>query len=135
MSDRAQTSTERLGEPWLLYDGECPFCARYVQLTRLRETVGALRIINARDGGPELAEAQAASLVIDDGMVLKLDGQLYHGDACLNRLALLSSRSTLFNRFAYWSFRSPTVARVSYPALKLGRSLALRLLGRERMGY
>ncbi|MEL6227378.1 MAG: DCC1-like thiol-disulfide oxidoreductase family protein [Pseudomonadota bacterium] len=120
---------------WLLYDGECPFCARFAAYTRLRETVGTLRLVNARDGGSEADEARAAGLVIDEGMVLKLDGRLYHGDACLNRLALLSSRSGFFNRMNYWAFRSPTFARLSYPVLKNGRALALRLLGRGKMGY
>ncbi|MEL6765941.1 MAG: DCC1-like thiol-disulfide oxidoreductase family protein [Pseudomonadota bacterium] len=120
---------------WLLYDGDCPFCARFAAYTRLREAVGPVRLVNARDGGPEADEARAAGFVIDEGMVLKLDGTLYYGDDCLNRLALLSSRSGLFNRMNYWAFRSPAIARISYPALKTGRSLALRLLGREKMGY
>ncbi|MEM6678217.1 MAG: DCC1-like thiol-disulfide oxidoreductase family protein [Pseudomonadota bacterium] len=127
--------TSGSGETWLLYDGECPFCARYVAFTRLRETIGPVRLIDAREGGPEVEEARAAGLVIDEGMVLKLDGTLYHGNACLNRLALLSSRSGLFNRLTYWSFRSPAVARISYPVLKSGRALALRLLGRQGLGY
>ncbi|MEL7174234.1 MAG: hypothetical protein AAFN05_14885, partial [Pseudomonadota bacterium] len=44
---------------WLLYDGECPFCARFAAYTRLRETVGTLRLVNARDGGSEADEARA----------------------------------------------------------------------------
>lgn len=120
---------------WLLYDGDCPFCSRFAAYARLREAVGAVRLVDARENGPEAAEAQAAGLVIDEGMVLKLDDKLYYGDECLNRLALLSSRSGLFNRLNYWAFKSPTISRVSYPILKTGRALVLRLLGREKMGY
>ncbi|MEM6354928.1 MAG: DCC1-like thiol-disulfide oxidoreductase family protein [Pseudomonadota bacterium] len=123
------------GDNWLLYDGDCPFCSRFAAYTRLRETVGSVRLVNAREGGPEAAEARAAGYVIDEGMVLKLDGRLYYGDDCLNRLALLSSRSGIFNRLNYWAFSSPTLARISYPVLKTGRALVLRLLGREKMGY
>jgi hypothetical protein len=68
-------------------------------------------------------------------MVLEIGGVHYHGDACLNRLALMSSRSGLFNRLNYILFRSPRLSRLSYPLLRCGRSLALRLLGRQPLGY
>lgn len=32
----------------VVYDGECPFCASYVALLRLRERVGEVRLIDAR---------------------------------------------------------------------------------------
>lgn len=124
-----------VSENYLLYDGECPFCSRYVALTKLRETVGPLRLINARDRTPELAAATRDGFVIDQGMLLHLDGQDYYGADCLNRLALLSSRSTLFNRISYAAFRIPVLARIAYPILRFGRNLALTLLGREKMGY
>ena len=42
---------------WLLYDGECPFCTRYVHYTRLKDAAGAVRLIDAREAGPEADEA------------------------------------------------------------------------------
>ncbi|MBL8584496.1 MAG: hypothetical protein JNL61_20015 [Rhizobiaceae bacterium] len=66
-------------------------------------------------------------------MVLKLDGAFYYGDACLNRLALLSTRSGAFNRLTAWSFSNPSLARLAYPVLRGGRNLALWLLGRGRL--
>ncbi|MEO0361365.1 MAG: DCC1-like thiol-disulfide oxidoreductase family protein, partial [Pseudomonadota bacterium] len=102
-------------EPWLLYDGECPFCSAYVRMVRLRESVGAVRLVDAREGGPELEEVRAADLAIDDGMALKLDGRLYHGDDCIHRLALLTTESGAFNRLNAWVFRSPTRSRALYP--------------------
>ncbi len=83
---------------WIVYDGECPFCSRYVAMLRLRETLGSIALVNARDGGPEVEEARAAGLDLDEGMVLKFDGRLYHGDDCIHRLALLSTPSGAFNR-------------------------------------
>ena len=47
---------------WLLYDGECPFCSACVKLVRIRENVGKLRLVNARDGGAELEEVKAADV-------------------------------------------------------------------------
>lgn len=120
---------------YLIYDGECPFCSRFVRMQRLRETVGPIRLIDARSDAPEVADARARGFRIDDGMVLRLDGAFHHGDDCLNRLALLSSRSGAFNRVNHWMFRSPRIARVAYPLLRSGRALTLRLMGREGLGY
>ncbi len=116
---------------WLLYDGECPFCSRYVKLVRLREAVGQVRLIDARTGGVELTAVRAAGLDINKGMVLRLNGELYHGDACINRLALLSTQSGAFNRLNVFLFSVPWVARISYPFMRSTRNGALRLLGRQ----
>lgn len=124
-----------MSEPgvWIVYDGECPFCSRYVAMLRLRESLGPVALVNARDGGPEVEEARAAGLDLDEGMVLKLDGRLYHGDECINRLALMSTPSGAFNRLNGAIFRSPTASRLLYPVLRTGRNTVLRLLGRRRL--
>jgi predicted DCC family thiol-disulfide oxidoreductase YuxK len=119
--------------PWLVYDGECPFCTAYVKLVRLRETVGKVRLINARDGGPEVDMIREAGLDLDEGMVFNMDGRLLHGDEAIHALALLTTESGAFNRLSRWIFRSEGRSRALYPALRMGRNIALRLLGREKL--
>lgn len=120
-------------EPWLLYDGECPFCASYVRFVRLRDVAGPVRMVNARDGGPEVEAARRMGFDLDEGMVLRLSGRYYHGKDCINALALMSSRSTVFNSVNHWVFRSPRRAALLYPVLRAGRNAVLRLLGRRRL--
>jgi predicted DCC family thiol-disulfide oxidoreductase YuxK len=120
-------------EPWIVYDGQCPFCSRYVQLVRLRETLGHVELIDARKGGPQVEEARKAGLDLDDGMVLKLDGRLYHGADCIHMLALLSTPSSRFNRLNAALFRSHTTSRILYPVLRTGRNAVLRILGRSKI--
>ena len=117
----------------LIYDGECPFCAAYVRYIRVRESVGGLALINARDGGAQVEEARKLGFDLDEGMLLKLGGQHYHGADCINALALLSSGSSAFNRVNAAIFRSPLLSRALYPALRLGRNTALRALGRRKL--
>lgn len=117
----------------IVYDGGCPFCSAYVRLVRLREAVGPVELVDARQGGPLVDEIVAAGLDLDNGMVLKLEGKFYHGDECLNRLALLSTNSGAFNRLTAQLFRRPAVARIAYPVLRAGRNLALKLMGREKL--
>ena len=47
-------------EVLIVYDGQCPFCSRYVELVRLRQSLGQVRLINAREGGPLVDELQRA---------------------------------------------------------------------------
>lgn len=116
----------------IVYDGACPFCSRFVRLLRLRDTLGRVELYDARDGGRIVDEILAAGLDMDEGMVLKMDGRLYHGEQCIHRLALLSTPSTRFNRLNRALFRSRTLSRLLYPILRAGRNAVLRLLGRPK---
>ena len=118
---------------WLIYDGECPFCSRYVEFLRLKENAGPLKLVDAREGGPERDEVSRAGYDLNEGMVLKLSGRLYHGDDCIHALALLSAPTSLFSRFNGWVFRSRKRSAILYPVLRTGRNLTLRLLGRRKI--
>jgi DCC1-like thiol-disulfide oxidoreductase len=118
---------------WIIYDGECPFCSNYVRFTKLKDTIGPVRLINARDGGPEVDYVKAAGLDLDEGMVLHYQGQDYHGDKCLNMLALMSSDNGFFNKLNAALFSSAAVAKLSYPFLRFGRNTTLMLLGRKKL--
>ncbi|WP_420392519.1 DCC1-like thiol-disulfide oxidoreductase family protein [Acuticoccus sp.] len=118
----------------IVYDGECPFCSAYVKMVRLKDSVGRVELVNARDGGSLVDEIRAKGYDLDEGMVLKMNGQLYHGDDCLHRIALLSTRSGAFNRLTGVIFRSRTASKALYPFLRAGRNTTLRVLGRSKLG-
>jgi predicted DCC family thiol-disulfide oxidoreductase YuxK len=118
----------------LIYDGDCPFCSAFVRMKRLQEAAGPVRLVNAREGGAEVARARQLGYDLDEGMLLHLDGRDYHGADCLRQVEMLSTGSGLFNRASALMFRRPAVARAVYPVMKAGRALTLRLLGRTRLG-
>jgi predicted DCC family thiol-disulfide oxidoreductase YuxK len=118
---------------WLLYDGECPFCSRYVVHVRLREAVGQVMLANAREYPALVEEVRRHGYDVDTGMVLKLNGRYYHGADCIHALALLTTPAGWFNRINSLAFRSHTFARIAYPILRTGRNITLRLLGRSRL--
>lgn len=112
----------------LVYDKECPACDNYCQVVRIRESVGKLIIVNARDEHEVNDEITSMGLDIDQGMVLKMDGQIYYGSDAISALALISSRSGLFNRLNYWVFRSKIFSWLLYPVLKFFRNILLKIL-------
>lgn len=122
-------------EAVIVYDGECPFCSRYVLLVRLREAVGKARLVNARDHGAEAEYLWRLGYNLDEGMALMYQGQIFFGGECLHRLALLSTRSNIFNQVNASIFSSSALSAVLYPILRFGRSITLRILGRSHYRF
>lgn len=120
-------------EVLLVYDGDCPVCNACSQVVQVKNTVGNLRIVDAREDSEIVSEISANGIDMDQGMVLKMNGQLYHGADAMHALALIGTQSGLFNRISYWVFRSKRVSRVLYPVLRFFRNLLLKLLGRRRI--
>ena len=117
----------------LVYDRECPACNAYCQLVHIRRSVGDLRIVDARENSEVMEEITAQGLDIDQGMVLKMGGQLYYGADAINALALIGSRSGIFNRINYWMFKSKTASSILYPVLRFFRNLLLKILGKSKI--
>lgn len=117
----------------IIYDGDCPFCASYVALTRLRAAAGKVELIDARSGHPAVAEATAAGLDLDEGMAMRSGGRWLHGDEVVHALALMTTGSGPFNAAMAALFRSPRRAKLLYPWLRAGRNAALALLGRSKI--
>ena len=127
------TEAPRAAGLTLIYDGACPFCSRYVQLLRLRRSVGEVRLVDARQAQSEVRRLAELGFSLDDGMVLLIGDAIYSGADAMTRLALLSTGSDGFNRFNQWLFRSSSRSRLLYPWLRAGRNSALRLLGRPQL--
>ena len=117
----------------LVYDEECPLCDAYCRVVRLRESVGELRIVNAREDSAVMQEITRQGLDIDQGMVLKVDGMLYYGSDAIHALSLMSSASGAANRINYWIFRSRSRSRFLYPLLRSGRNLLLKVLRKTKI--
>ena len=112
----------------LVYDKECPACNYYCQMVRIRESVGELKLVDAREPSEIMEEITAAGLDIDQGMVLKMGNALYYGSDAIHMLSLIGSESGLFNRLNYWLFRSKSVSGILYPILRFFRNMLLKIL-------
>jgi len=117
-------------EIWVVYDGMCPFCTRYVMLYRIRQLAEKVHMIDARSDHPVVAEVKARGLSLENGMAVKMGGRLYHGADALHVLALLGSDDGVFNRLNRVVFSRPRLGKFLYPMMVAGRRLTLKLLGR-----
>ena len=117
----------------LVYDGECPVCSAYCKAVALRRLDSGFQVVNARESHPIVREINQLGLDMDEGFVLKVDAEYYHGADAINRLALMTTSGGMFNRINYYIFRSRTLSRILYPVLRIGRNTLLLLLGKTKI--
>jgi len=115
---------------FVLYDGECPVCSRYVALTRLRESRPDFKLLDARKE-PTLVEFyRRKGIEINDMMVVQLAGETpLVGGAAMVYLNAAADRSARLSRFMLRV--PPSVIVKIYPGLVIARKVLLKLLGRE----
>lgn len=117
----------------ILYDGECPVCANYVNFLHFKEEVGEVELIDCRAHANIVEEARSQGFDLNDGMILILRGKLYYGDKAVQKIAQSSSKKGIFNRLQRSMFQSERAAKTLYPAMAAGRKLLLKLLGRKKI--
>jgi predicted DCC family thiol-disulfide oxidoreductase YuxK len=117
---------------WFVYDGDCPLCLMGATHFRIKQAVGNLYVLDARqaeDAHPLMQEINAHGLNLDQGMVLKMGGRLYQGADALHVMALIGTSTGWFNRLNAAFFKSEKIARLCYPSMKAARNLALAIKG------
>ncbi|MBR2655368.1 MAG: DUF393 domain-containing protein [Loktanella sp.] len=118
----------------IYYDGECPFCTKYVTILRLREAVGPVTLVDLRADHAARDRFAADGFDVDKGMIVETSGRVLHGAEAMNVLSMMSTSSGVLNALAAMIFRNRLLAMIFYPFLRAGRNTTLFLLGRSPIG-
>jgi predicted DCC family thiol-disulfide oxidoreductase YuxK len=118
----------------IIYDGACPFCRAYVRLLRLRQAIGPVELLSAREADPRIAQYQQQGYELDQGMLVVMSGVVHAGADAMQVLALCSTPAGWFNRCNRLVFSSACLSRWFYPVLRAGRRLALLVRGTPLIG-
>ena len=111
----------------IVYDDQCPMCASYMRLIRLKKSVGEVTFISARSNAAQVCALQRSGYDLNAGMVVVLNGVVYHSAEALHVLGLLTTNSNFFNRLNNFIFSYRWAAKLIYPIFRLGRRLILRI--------
>lgn len=117
----------------ILYDGDCPFCSRYVHYLRLKDVVSSLSLVDLRVDRAAYDRLAAEGYDLDSGMVAEIGPRTYHGADAMHALSMLATPSGAVNSAMASLFRSTVLSALFYPILRAGRSLVLDVLGRHRL--
>ena len=117
----------------IVYDGECPFCSRYAMMSRMRDNIGRVELIDARSDHPLVEEIKSSGVDLIDGMLARYGGKDYFGPDCMTLLSVLSSGDTFTNKLLSRVFANEKLAGFLYPFLRLGRNMTLKVLGRSKI--
>ncbi|MBN9288130.1 MAG: DUF393 domain-containing protein [Gammaproteobacteria bacterium] len=113
---------------YIIYDGDCPFCSNCAKALRIKETIGSLKLINAREENIQsLLNGQQFDL--NEGMLVIMEGKYYHGAQAAYILSLLSTRVGLFNKLNFLLFHKLFLARMLYPVFRGIRNVILKFKG------
>jgi len=122
-------------EIWFVYDGDCPICTTAARAFKIREAAGTLLLLNAREEAnhPLMQEINNRKLDLDEGMIIRMGDNYYHGADALHVMALLGTNQGWFNRMNVLLFRSKHMASLCYPSMRAGRNLLLKLKGVQKI--
>jgi len=126
-------SVEKIPGSFVLYDGECPVCSRFVAWNRLREIRPDIRLIDARQAHDLVTQFREHGIEINDTMVIKLGNLVLVGsDAFAAVVKLGAPRPTVSTMLIKWLANSPIMGPM-YPFLVVCRKLLLRVMRREQI--
>lgn len=120
---------------WFVYDGQCPLCMMGATHFKVREAVGELHLLDAREQSdhPLMQEINRLGLNLDEGMVIKFKNTCYQGPDALQVMAMLGTGSGWFNRINACMFKSKTLSVLIYPSFRGARNLILKMKGIEKI--
>jgi hypothetical protein len=115
--------------PVLVFDGGCPFCRHFAELSELRSGIPGLRIRDGRADHQLRRQLAARGYALHQGAVLLVGDQVLHGAAAIQWLCARMSPSAALLRLLAPLLATPQRAGQVYPLLLLARRAALALRG------
>ncbi|MFM8525618.1 MAG: hypothetical protein ACKOCM_08370 [Cyanobacteriota bacterium] len=113
----------------LVFDGGCPFCRHFAELSELRGGLPGLLIRDGRSDHPLRRALTRRGLLLNDGAIVIEGDRLLHGAEAIAWLCARMTPSAALLQVLVPMLARGGRARRLYPLLLLARRFALRLRG------
>ena len=114
------------------YDGECPFCANFVQFSRLRSKFD-VSLFDLRETPEKVSYFVNKGYDVNQGMVVVLDDSIYFGHEAIYMIAALSNKNKFIGSVYFFFFSNKKVTKLLYPIMKIVRNFTLLILRRKKI--
>ena len=112
--------------PYLLYDGECPFCTSLSEYYKVKKALPGLEIVSLRDAESLKKLSLPADLNFNDGMILVLPGgRVLQGEAAFREINRHTDISGLKDFFVVGVNSKKWISSWIYPIMFRLRRLVL----------
>ena len=115
--------------PVLVFDGGCPFCRHFAELSELRSGIPELVIRDGRGDDQLRHHLAGRGFHLRDGAMVLLGDRVLHGAEAIHWLCARMAPSAALLQLLAPLFAAPGRARRLYPLLLLARRSALALQG------
>jgi predicted DCC family thiol-disulfide oxidoreductase YuxK len=113
----------------LVFDGGCPFCRHFAELTELRSGIAGLTIRDGRSDHGLRRQLRQQGWDLSQGAVVLAEGRVLHGAEAIQWICSRLHPSTSLLQLLAPLLATPQRARRTYPLLLLARRLALAIKG------
>ncbi len=115
--------------PVLVFDGGCPFCRHFAELSELRSGIPGLQIRDGRSDRALRHQLAGQGYQLRDGAMLLVGDRVLHGADAIEWICSRMAPSALLLQLLAPLLAGPARARRLYPLLLLARRAALAVRG------
>ncbi len=109
----------------LIYDGKCPFCKHFAEISELRSGIPQLSIKDGRKELEILSELSSEGYSLSNGAILIVDKEILHGEKAIAFLCNLMNPSDNLLRLIVKIFSNSLLSNYIYSLVLIARRAVL----------
>jgi predicted DCC family thiol-disulfide oxidoreductase YuxK len=129
VNEHSLSSNQKIPTPLFVYDGGCPFCRYFAELSELHSGIQGLKICDGRSDHQLRRKLSGLGCDLRNGAVLMVGDELFHGAAAIQWLSARMQPSSELLAVLGTLMKSQKQSRIIYPFLLAARRLALAIKG------